>query len=77
MQKLRVKRVVNILFPTLAARLSGLEADHPDVIDYIRKNKLVPAPPAALLTKDPAIDTSTGVAAMAMSLTRNKVKCKT
>jgi len=61
------------LFLTLAARLSGLEADHPDVIDYIRKNKLVPAPPAALLTKDPAIDTSTGVAAMAMSLTRNKV----
>jgi hypothetical protein len=71
-----VARTVNLLFPILAARLSGLEGDHPDIIDYIRKNKLVPAPPAALLTKDPAIDTTSGVAAIAMNLTRNKVWSK-
>jgi len=67
------KNEVNFLFPILAARLGALEADHPHVIDYIRKNKLVPAPPAALLTKDAAVDTSTGQAGMAMNLTRNKV----
>jgi hypothetical protein len=65
--------VINLAFPISAARLGGLEADHPDVIEYIRKNKLVPAPPTDLLTKDPAEDTSTGQAGMAMNLTRNKV----
>jgi len=63
-----------MLFSKLAARLGALEGDHPDVIDYIRKNKLIPPPPVALRNKDPAVDTSTsGVSELVVELTRNKV----
>jgi len=58
----------------IAARLADLDADSPALIEYIKKNRMAPAPTPDELTKIPANDTSQlGQTSALLEIFQNKV----